>query len=124
MKKKDIILIAAILLVAGIFWLVLQQSRSVTGNTVRVTVDGEVFGEYSLDEDQVITIETDLGTNVLEISDGSAVMIEASCPDGYCMDQGHISHNTETIVCLPNKVVAEVLLGEDSTEEEIDGISQ
>ena len=35
-------------------------------------------------------------------------MISADCPDKLCVHQHAISANGETIVCLPNKVVAEV----------------
>lgn len=40
-------------------------------------------------------------------------MEEANCPDGYCEEQGKISGHTQTIVCLPHKLVVEVLENEN-----------
>lgn len=40
-------------------------------------------------------------------------MEEANCPDGYCEEQGKISEHTQTIVCLPHKLVVEVLENEN-----------
>ena len=38
---------------------------------------------------------------------------EENCPDGYCEEQGKISGHTQTIVCLPHKLVVEVLENEN-----------
>ena len=45
--------------------------------------------------------------------DGKAYMEEANCPDGYCEEQGKISGHTQTIVCLPHKLVVEILENEN-----------
>ena len=105
MKKKDLILAGAVLLLAGILALALRLPKTENGNTMKVTVDGEVYGTYSLAENQTVRIQTDHGTNVLVIENGSAHMEEADCPDGYCKRQGTISRVNETIVCLPHKLV-------------------
>lgn len=127
MKKKDIYLISAVIIVAVIIYAVIANIRSTSGNLLQVTVDGELFGEYLLSENQTIEIETDLGTNILVIENGHAYMKEADCPDGYCIEQGEISNNSETIVCLPHKVVAEVIISdqtETDSENEVDIIQQ
>ena len=68
----------------------------------------------SLSENQTIPIKDSKGnvTNVLEIKDGKAKMVEADCPDKLCMHQKSISSENENIVCLPNRVVVTVT-GED-----------
>ena len=108
MKKKDLILAGAVLLIAGILALALWLPKTENGNTLKITVDGKTYGTYSLAKDQTVKIETDHGTNTLVIENGSAHMEEADCPDGYCKRQGTISRVNETIVCLPHKLVAEV----------------
>ncbi len=110
MKKKEAIFIAAILVIAGVLYLGFQISGQRSHNTIRITVDGKEFGTYSLAKDQVIRIGD---TNVCEIRDGKATMIEATCPDHYCMKQKAIDEHGGSIICLPNKVVIE---GEDSAE--------
>ena len=72
---------------------------------VVVEVDGEVFGEYELNENQEVLINE---TNILMIENGEANMYEANCPDQICVKHVPISKNGETIVCLPNKVVVTI----------------
>lgn len=109
-KKKllhDLILLAACLFVS-LFLLIFISLTKSPGSVAVVTVDGEVFGEYPLLENQEVVIETDGGRNVLVISEGYADMTDASCPDGLCCRQRRISAAGESIVCLPNKVVVTV----------------
>lgn len=110
MKKKEAIFIAAILVIAGVLWLGLRIAGQRPHNMIRITIDGKEFGTYSLDKDQVIHIGD---TNVCEIKNGKATMIEATCPDHYCMKQKAVDEHGGSIICLPNKVVIE---GEDSAE--------
>ena len=56
MKKKDLILAGAVLLLAGILALALRLPKTENGNTMKVTVDGEVYGTYSLAENQTVKI--------------------------------------------------------------------
>ena len=109
MKKKETIFIASILVIAGILWLGFRISGQRSHNTIRIT-DGKEFGTYSLSKDQVIHIGD---TNVCEIKDGKVTMIEATCPDHYCMKQKAVDEHGGSIICLPNKVVIE---GKDSAE--------
>ena len=87
-------------------------------NRVVVKVDGVIQGTYSLSEDCKIRIND--GTNILEISNGKADMIEADCPDQLCVNQKAVSRNHENIICLPNKVVVEV---ESVEESEYDAVT-
>ena len=106
-RKNDLILIVAVLLVlaiaaAALFFLMQE------GDTVVVLVDGEVWGEYALDEDQTIEIRTETGYNLLVIQGGKASVKEASCPDGICSSHRPVSREGESIICLPNRVVVEI----------------
>ena len=116
--RNDIILIVALVLivaVAAVFVFVLSKP----GDTVVVTVDGKVYGEYSLSVDREIGIENGDGFNVLVIKDGKAFIASASCPDGVCSSHRPVSRDGESIICLPNKVVVEIHAnGENSRGEE------
>lgn len=122
MKKKDIILGIGIIAVALLMLLFMQINRGEEGDRIQVTLDGKVYGTYSLEKDQVIEIEEGSFYNKIRVEDGKAYMEEANCPDGYCEEQGKISRHTQTIVCLPHKLVVEVLEADNDTkanEEEI-----
>ena len=105
--KNDIIFIGSLLLIISIAALAMLLSRT-EGDTVTVTVDGQLFGEYSLNENKTVEIKSGNGYNILVIEDGRAIIASASCPDGICAAHRPVGHNGESIICLPNKVVVEV----------------
>ena len=108
-RRNDIILIGALLLIALIAVVYLFFFRA-TGDTVRVTVDGKLYGVYSLNEEKTLEIKgADGECNLLVIKDGKARMESASCPDGICVSHHEIFREGESIVCLPNRVVITVV---------------
>lgn len=111
MKKNDFILIAVILIIAGAVFLLYHKIGKEDTGFVKVTVDGELYGTYSLEKNQEIEIND---TNHLLIQNGQADVIWADCPDKICVNQKVISANKESIICLPNQVVVEIVGGEDS----------
>ena len=123
MKKNDVILGGGILVIALVLFLVMHLTRNEAGNQIQITVDGEVYGTYSLEKNQVIEVKENDFYNRIRIQDGAAYMEEADCPDGYCEEQGKISGRTQTIVCLPHKLVVEVLdadgLENDNASEDV-----
>lgn len=114
MKKKDFLIAAVVLLLAGVLALVFHFTGGDPGGQVQLKVDGKVIGTYALVEEQTIPIDTKYGHNQLTIKNGEALMTESDCPDHYCEDQGPVSKTGETIVCLPHKLVAEVVTGEEA----------
>ena len=104
MKKRDIILIASILIIAIALFLIVELTKE-EGAGVRITVDGKEVARYSLSIDGEYVLNN--GTNVLKIEDGKAWMIDANCPKNSpdsCTKKGKISRTNETIVCFPNKL--------------------
>jgi len=162
-RKNDIIIVLVLLSLAAAGLFVFHLTHMGEGRKVRVTVDGELFGEYELGtkdtEDDLPafdavaggqgTLKTDaasesqgngksdtagknsdttstdiltgkenvqrieipgkVGKCILVISDGKADMESADCPNQICVHHSAISHTGETIVCLPNRVVIEVV---------------
>ena len=121
-RKKDLIFIFSILIFA-VFLLLIQR---VYGNAqdeadmIKITVDQKLYGTYDLNKNQTITIQNDFGINTIQIQNKDVLMEEADCPDGYCKEQGHISKNKQTIVCLPHKLVVEI--SDDSEKSEPDSV--
>ena len=122
-QRRDLILILAVLLAAAALQLsfMMRDRRGGDGRSARsvsVRVAGEETGRYSLLEDREIVIDTEEGHNLLTIRGGEATMTEADCPDGYCLAHHAISRPGEIIVCLPHRVVAEIIAeSTDGTEE-------
>ena len=105
MKKKDFILIAAIVAVIAIAILVLTLTKK-DGDYVIVRVDGNEVAKYSLSQDGEYSLNG--GTNILRIENGKAYLVSANCPDHLCVKQGKIDQKGETITCLPNRLTVTV----------------
>ncbi len=107
--RNDVIFILALLALAAALLIYLFAFRE-SGEWVEVTVDGRVYGVYSLAENRTEEIlqEGDR-VNRLVILDGKAYMESASCPDGICVAHPPVFRRGESIVCLPNRVVVSVI---------------
>ena len=97
LKKKDIVLMIIILVVAGSCVLLHRIIGEKSADYITVKVNGKIEGVYSLADDQEIVLKN-----------GEADMIRADCPDQLCVKQKAVSKNKESIICLPNKIVVEV----------------
>ena len=92
------------------------------GSHVTVWADGTQRGVYPLDREQEIAIETQSGTNILRIQDGSAKITQADCPDRLCVRQKEISKKGQSIICLPHKIVVEVTGEEKNDHSDLDAV--
>ncbi len=109
-RRNDIILVCVLLAAAFLGGVYLFVARPM-GDTVKVTVAGEIFGEYPLWEDitkDIYSGEDGSGHNRLVIKDGKAFVETATCPDGICSSHRPICRDGESIICLPHKVVISV----------------
>mgnify|MGYP000167734554 CR=1 FL=1 len=120
MKKNDLYLIGGILILITVSFILIQVYKS-EGSKVLVTIDGNEYKTFSLDEDTVFTIRQEDGQwNTFEIKDGYVKMLEASCPDKLCVKHKKIHYDNESITCLPNRVVIRIIDGE---ADDIDAIA-
>ena len=123
MKKKDICLILVFLMIAGLIYLLTRNGEA--GNQVRITLDGEEYGTYSLTEDQEIPVRTEYGYNIVQIEDGMVFMKDADCPDKYCIHHGKTNRKNQSIVCLPHKLMVEVVeASETKASDGFDAMAQ
>ena len=122
MKKADFIIIAVVAVIVAVLLFFLYGVNG-NGDIVQIEVDGQVVEELPLNVDTQREILTDDGgKNVLIIENGSAVMTEANCPDGICVNHKPIGKSGESIICLPHKVVVSVVSA-DSNDSEIDAVA-
>ncbi|MBQ9929210.1 MAG: NusG domain II-containing protein [Oscillospiraceae bacterium] len=114
MKKRDFILIGAIVAVIAIAIAVLSLTKK-DGDYVIVRVNGNEVARYSLSQDGEYSLNG--GTNILRIENGAAYLVSANCPDHLCVKQGKIDQNGETITCLPNRLTVTVFSAEEGEVE-------
>lgn len=113
MTKSVKIGIAALAVVVAASAAALLLAPKEKGAIARVTQDGEVLYEIQLNEvpgPQTYHVNGENGAyNTVLVQQGHVRMMEASCPDQVCVNQGWISDSTLPIVCLPNKVIIEIV---------------
>ena len=107
-SRGDLLLIAVLLITGTIMSSLIFFNRQ-DGRQVVVRVDGQIVAQLPLAQDARYPIESEgIVTNVLAIHDGAVRMAEADCPDHLCVHRGAIRYVGDSIICLPNKVVAEI----------------
>ena len=107
--KRDMILAAAILLIAAAVFGFNYVSHRTPAATTQISVDGKVVEILDLSKDTELTVTSPGGgTNHLIVKDGEIWCNEASCPDKVCVHQGKKHLSSDTIVCLPNKIVVTI----------------
>lgn len=117
--KNDIILAVIVVVVAATGLLLVNVFRT-EGSFAVIKIDGKETGRYSLSVDTEVIIETgDDGRNTLVIEDNKAFMKDANCPDKICEGHSKISYKGETIVCLPHKVVIEIVASDSENELDV-----
>lgn len=119
--RNDVILVTVILIIAVTVLLFINGTK-VTGDRVVVKIDGEETEVYSLSENIEFEIKTGKNNeniNVVVIENGRVRVTEADCPDGICKDYRPISYVGQTIVCLPHKVVIEIVGDEADSDLDV-----
>ncbi len=108
-RKTDLILILGLVIVFGVILLVINLLKS-PGNMVLVSIDGQPKESFPLSQDLEYVIEGyNGGTNTLVIKDGCAYLKDTSCPDHLCEMMGKIKDVGQSVICLPNRVVVEII---------------
>lgn len=115
MKRKDLILAAAVLLLAAALLLFGRLQHAGAPTAVRITAKGESH-EYPLNEDREISLLYEGRQNLVKIEGGEVYMKSADCPDGTCVGQGRLRDMSGQIVCLPNRVVVELVGGKETVD--------
>ncbi len=118
--KGDLLIIAFVLILAlAVF--VLSLPKNYNTNRVEIYLDGVLMHTYSLDKDTQKTIEIeDNYLNTIQINGDEVAVIASTCSDNICENTGYISKSGEVIVCLPNRLLIQIV-GTD-TESEFDAV--
>lgn len=113
MKTKVILLLLVAAVAVSAAWLLLRN-RETDSSVARITRDGVLLEEIDLEkvgEPYSFTLEDGSGSNTVLVEKGRIRISEADCPDQVCVNQGYITDGTVPIVCLPHKLIIEIVGG-------------
>ena len=113
MKAKAVLFLLLAAVAASAAWLLLRDGDT-DAPTARILRDGVLLEEIDLDqvdEPRSLVLEDESGSNTVTVEKGRICILEADCPDQICVNQGWISDSTVPIVCLPHKLMIEIVSG-------------
>ena len=119
MRTKVIVCLLLGAVAASAAWLLLRDGDT-DAPTARILRDGVLLEEIDLnqvEESYTLTFEDERGTNTVLVEPGRIRISKADCPDQVCVNQGFISDGTVPIVCLPHRLLVEIV----GAEGDLDG---
>lgn len=119
MKKKDIILIISIMIIAMGTILVNKMLNSGKSDMVEIYVNNKLYKELPIDENKKIEINSGKNKNIVYIHDNGVEISHANCQDKVCVKTGFIKNPGESIVCLPHRVNIEIV-SQDKNKKQYD----
>lgn len=106
-KKGDILIVAAVAVIAVLF--MLWQSFNEDNLTAVITVDGEIVQTVNLSAKEEAVIIPDTEPKVKIVAENGKIFFEsAECEDKLCVSCGKLEKKGDTAVCLPSKTVITV----------------
>ncbi len=111
MRTKVIVCLLLGAVAASAAWLLLRREDA-PSPTARITRDGVLLEEIDLDkveEPRSLVLEDGSGTNTVQVEKGRIRILEADCPDQVCVNQGWISSGAVPIICLPHRLIIEIV---------------
>ena len=105
MKKREILLIAAIVAISLVALLVYNSFNSSKSIGKIIDADGNTVLTFDINEDGYYTVEGDYGSFNLEVKDRKWRAVDVECPNHDCENMGWSSRDIYVpIICLPNRL--------------------
>jgi hypothetical protein len=127
MKRRDIIILAVVLVASLALYLLRPQPIQDTNATLymQISIDGQTQEFVPLTEERDIRIELENGEyNVVHISPGGFAVTESNCYNQDCIHQGEVTADNiakrvlaNEIICLPHKLVLSLVSQEEAGQE-------
>ena len=109
LKRGDIIIILAAILLVVILWLavvVWRNSIGTKGLITEIYVEGQLTHTIASAEDkQELRLESAAGYNVLQFGPQGVRMLEADCHNQDCVRVGLQNQPGDVIACLPHRLL-------------------
>ncbi len=111
MKKKEIVILAIVVVVLAAALLVMNVIGNQDNRKLVISIDGEEYRTIVLTEqtNMHFTIETPDGYNDVVITNGVVDVVSSDCHNQVCVDTHSASKVFDKIVCLPHKLVLEIV---------------
>ncbi len=110
-----IVLLVLVIVTVAVAFAVYSRKSDGTYFTV-TTPDGCEI--YSLSDEREFSITSNGITLKIKVSGGAVSVTESDCPDGICVHHGAISKSGDPIVCIPARVVIEIIDGGGERDED------
>lgn len=130
MKRKDFYMMGLFLLIAGALLFFFKPGRNAppvkdATSYLRVQVGNETDQVIPLNESRQVTVRQEDGkVNVIQIDENAAHMFSSTCKNQECVHQGTVTLDNRDsralynmIICLPNKVLLELLTTEEAVTQ-------
>lgn len=105
MKQNDLILIIMFLMITAIFFCFRPKEEGAIAN---VYYENNLILKIDLKENKEYDVTGYNGNVHLVVENRKIKVEEENSPKHLCSKQGFISSSSETIVCLPNKIVIRI----------------
>ncbi len=121
--------IILVLVISFCTLLLMRQGNGTADMTAKIYLDNKCIETIELSavvSPYSFVVEGTNGKNIISVEPGRICVSEADCPDQICVHQGWQSTGALPIVCLPNKLVIQLVQTNPGGSEEIalDGVSQ
>jgi len=119
LKKKDLIIIGAVLLLAAAIFAGYKIFGSGAAGKAEVVIylNDNVYRRVPLRPETIVIDQGNGKVNTIEIREDGVLMRSATCPNQDCIHQGEVTLKNHTtrplgnwIICLPNKVSVELVV--------------
>ena len=105
------LILLAVFLLAAAAWLFWRATASSGQNLAVITLDGAEIRRIDLETepDGVFSLQQEYGVPVsFEVKEGAIRFVDVDCPDHICEDEGFVSLEGQTAVCMPNRVALSI----------------
>lgn len=117
-SRSDLVLILILILTGIALTVRIFYPDNKAAACVEVRQNGSILMTLPLDRDTEQIIEDSDGhTNTFQIKDRTVRMVAADCGDKTCINTGGITRTGESIVCLPHRLVLQIVPAEPGNED-------
>lgn len=125
MKKRDLLLILTVVLIAAALLgvTVLSGSGKVAKGQMHVYVNGKLHDTVTIVNGKDYTVQQEDGSvNVIRMTENGFYMLSSTCHNQLCIDQGEANADNWNrrslgthVICLPNRVDVELALTDEQS---------